>query len=539
MRSYRWLRSCSVALVVLASHAAAQSLWPWTLDAKLVAPDADPSDRAGLAVAAQGSVLLVGAPYDDQAAVDAGAVYAYRRSGGAWVLEQKILSSAPRPNGHFGFSVALDGSFAVIGSPALFALPQIGEAHVYRHDGTAWGLDGLLSLPGVPLFGSVVDISRDTIVVGAAVKSSSGGTHVRVFRRELGSWSLKWSHGPLNGLGTAVAIHEHTLLVSRESTTGPSVYAFHEASPTQWVQTEQLYPHQSIGGWGHGVALADGVAAIAGVSPPGMAKSLVEVYEFDAATSTGFELTGEFVDLGTQFAPTQFGTSMQFTEDAAGVPNRLVVGAPRASFTAKHDGMAHVFARFGPEWQRVARITAPDAAQFDQFGRGVAVTGNTIVVGAWQADTTSVDSGAVYTYDLGSVPTTYCTAKTASLGCAPTLAWSGNASASSGSGFVVDCGDTLPNRYGVLFYSPAVSVVPFRGGWLCIAPPLQRADAQTSSDGEFCDGAYSTDFNVYIASGQDPALVAGADVYCQWATRDPADLYGSGLSNALWFQIGP
>ena len=56
-----------------------------------------------------------------------------------------------------------------------------------------------------------------------------------------------------------------------------------------------------------------------------------------------------------------------------------------------------------------------------------------------------------------------------------------------------------------------------------------------------CSGAYRVDFNAWIASGFDPALLAGQDVWTQYWSRDPGFPApdGTGLTDALAFTIAP
>lgn len=54
-----------------------------------------------------------------------------------------------------------------------------------------------------------------------------------------------------------------------------------------------------------------------------------------------------------------------------------------------------------------------------------------------------------------------------------------------------------------------------------------------------CDGGFVEDFNEYLASSVDPALVGGASVWIQNRSRDPADPYRDGLSDALSTSICP
>ncbi len=67
----------------------------------------------------------------------------------------------------------------------------------------------------------------------------------------------------------------------------------------------------------------------------------------------------------------------------------------------------------------------------------------------------------------------------------------------------------------------------------------KRSPGMKSSDAKFCESSYQTDFNTWIASGADPSLVPGTDVFCQWFMRDPTNPFSSASSNALWFQVGP
>ena len=61
----------------------------------------------------------------------------------------------------------------------------------------------------------------------------------------------------------------------------------------------------------------------------------------------------------------------------------LVVGAPEEDTTGGTDaGAAYVFVRSGTAWIQQARLTASDAAPRYGFGSSVSVSGDTAVVGA-------------------------------------------------------------------------------------------------------------------------------------------------------------
>ena len=155
----------------------------------------------------------------------------------------------------------------------------------------------------------------------------------------------------------------------------------------------------------------------------------------------------------------------------------------------------------------------------------------------------------VFVRDCGppAQPVVYCIAKMNSLGCTSAIGFWGTPSATAGSGFDVAAANVFSHKSGLLFYGLRGSaLVPFQGGWLCVRPPLRRTPAQSSGGAlpppsRDCTGAFSLDFNAWIASGADPALVAGQEVWAQYWSRDPGfpPPGGSNLTDALTFAIGP
>jgi hypothetical protein len=142
-------------------------------------------------------------------------------------------------------------------------------------------------------------------------------------------------------------------------------------------------------------------------------------------------------------------------------------------------------------------------------------------------------------------PLVYCTAKTNSQGCVPEIGYSGVPSASAGSGFYITASKVLNRRQGMLRVSLAgPSSTPFRGGINCVLSPASRVAKQDSGGNPLptldCSGGFLVDFNAYIASGVDPALVQGATVWAQWWSRDTgfAAPNNFGFTNGLRFTIG-
>jgi hypothetical protein len=152
----------------------------------------------------------------------------------------------------------------------------------------------------------------------------------------------------------------------------------------------------------------------------------------------------------------------------------------------------------------------------------------------------------VFVRDCGGAvsPRVYCVAKPNSLGCTSSIAFAGSPSASASSGFLIFAANVLSQKPGLLAYGLAGPwMLPFQGGWLCVKPPLQRTPVQLSGGSlpSDCSGTYAFDFNAWIATGTDPALVAGQDVWSQYWSRDPgfAPPSSTGLTDALFFTISP
>jgi hypothetical protein len=80
--------------------------------------------------------------------------------------------------------------------------------------------------------------------------------------------------------------------------------------------------------------------------------------------------------------------------------NTVVVGAKGVYRTGVGDdmGAAYVFAKL-PTWYQQQNLTASDRAAGDRFGSAVAISGDTLVVGATNADVGAVaDAGSAYVF---------------------------------------------------------------------------------------------------------------------------------------------
>ncbi|HXC49406.1 MAG TPA: hypothetical protein VN634_00860 [Candidatus Limnocylindrales bacterium] len=145
----------------------------WNLAARLDAPVS--GVRFGRSVDVSGSEILVGAPGKtaDSGCDAQGAVYAYRRNAGAWPLEDTITEPAESGGGAcFGAAVGVDGDTGVIGAPYdNTAANDAGAAYVIERSNSQWEITAqLLRFENAAEgdgFGASLDISGDRILVGA------------------------------------------------------------------------------------------------------------------------------------------------------------------------------------------------------------------------------------------------------------------------------------------------------------------------------------------------------------------------------------
>jgi hypothetical protein len=168
----------------------------------------------------------------------------------------------------------------------------------------------------------------------------------------------------------------------------------------------------------------------------------------------------------------------------------------------------------------------------------------------WSEPTSLNITRVEFTYTRTAAPVVYCTAKTNSLLCTPSIGSTGTPSATSGSGFMVNGTSFINNKSCLLFYgTTGQAATPFQGGTLCVKTPIKRTPG-TNTFGNpppnDCSGAPGIDMNLFAVGGGGgiplPALtVPGTVIDCQWWGRDPgfAAPNNTQLSNGLEYTVGP
>ena len=291
----------------------------WTEQAKLTASDGEANDFFGASVAIDGDTLVAGAFLDDTGAKsDQGAAYVFTRSGTIWTEQQKLAASDGEDGDRFGFSVAIDGDTVVAGAPNDDNGPNInqGAAYVFTRSGTIWTEQAKLTASDgetVDEFGFSVAIEGDTAVVGSrfarlGVNLSRGAAYV--FTRDGTIWSefqkLFASDGKVDDqFGFSVAIDGNTVVAGAILADGVkknsgAAYVF-VLCPTIAISPATL-PAGTVGrAYSQTLTATGGTAPFtfsvsSGVLPPGLTLSSAGVISGTPTAAGAFSFTVEALD---------------------------------------------------------------------------------------------------------------------------------------------------------------------------------------------------------------------------------------------------
>lgn len=238
------------------------------------------------------------------------------------------------------------------------------------------------------------------------------GTYRRIlqqFVKVAGSWVEVPFWGPAekvypadyaqnDQIGCAVAISGDTLVVGAnldddDGSASGSAYVFVRSGHT-WAQQAKLTPSdgQAVAFFGSAVAIDGDTVVIGAYLHDGAGTDAGAAYVF---TRSGTTWTQQQKLLSSDIAADdKFGWSVAVDGDL------IVVGAPQETSAGSGNpaGAAYVFTRTAGVWSQEAKLTGSNTNQSDQFGSAVAISGETVVVGADTEDSVSTAAGAAYVF---------------------------------------------------------------------------------------------------------------------------------------------
>ena len=325
-------------------------------EAYIKASNTGANDRFGFSIALSGDTLVVGAPYEasaatgidgdqaDDSAPEAGAVYVFVRDGDAWAQQAYIKADNAGAGDRFGWSIALDGDTLAVGA--------------YREDSSASGVNGDGLDNGSPNSGAVY-----------------------VYTRTGGAWS------------------QQAYIKAPEVIVPPPAIPGQPPHPQDFRSGNQF-------GWS--VALAGDVLAVgatferSGATGVGGNQASVAAPNAGAVyvyTRAGADWSAPpvYIKASNAGGGDQFGYSLALNGDtlAVGAPyedsDAIGVGGNQPNNRAVNSGAVYVFALDGAVWTQQAYVKASNTAAFDSFGLSVALSGDTLAVGAPYTGSTVAD----------------------------------------------------------------------------------------------------------------------------------------------------
>ena len=416
-------------------HAA---VYPLTVDpvilneaAKLTASDGAAGDFFGWSVAVSGDTVVVGARLDDDNGPNSGSAYVFVEPGGGWAgsLTQtaKLTASDGAAVDIFGESVAVSGDTVVVGAPRDDDNGSAsGSAYVFVKPGGGWagsltqtakltasdGADG-------DQFGESVAVSGDTVVVGAQLNDDNGTSSgsAYVFVKPGGGWAgsltqtakLTASDGAAGDqFGWSVAVSGDTVLVGAQlnddnSTSSGSAYVFVKPGggwAGSLTQTAKLTASDGAAGdqFGYSVAVSGDTVVVGALFDDDNGRDSGSAYVF---VEPGGGWAGSLTQTA-KLTASDGAAGDQFGESVAVSGDTVVVGALFDDDNGTSSGSAYVFVKPGGGWAgsltQTAKLTASDAAANDLFGRAVVVSGDTVVVSALFDDDNGFNSGSAYVF---------------------------------------------------------------------------------------------------------------------------------------------
>ncbi|MEO5721702.1 MAG: choice-of-anchor D domain-containing protein, partial [Chthoniobacterales bacterium] len=467
-------------------------------------------DNFGISVAVSGDTVVVGALGEDssttgvnstpnESASLSGAAYVFVRSAGTWAQQAYLKPAAvgtTQAGDNFGISVAISGETVIVGAygegsstTGVNSTPNesaggSGAAYVFVRSAGTWAQQAYLK-PGAvgttqvgDRFGGSVAVSGDTLVVGASNESSNttgvnstpnesapGSGAAYVFVRSAGVWTQQAYLKPAavgttqdgDQFGWSVAVSDDTVVVGAyfedSNTTGvnstPNESASNAGAAYVFVRnagvwTQQAYVKPAAVGttqagdqFGTSVGVSGNTVVVGahqeGSDTTGVNSTPNDSLSFSGAAYVFVRSAGAWTQqaylkpaaVGTTQTGDFFGWSVAVSGDTVVVGANLedssttgVNSTPNES--AGDSGAAYVFARNAGVWTQQAYLkpAAVGTTQVgDQFGISVAVSGYTVVVGAYQEDSSTtfvnstpedsgginVNAGAAYVFALPEI----------------------------------------------------------------------------------------------------------------------------------------
>ncbi|MFG0284937.1 MAG: GC-type dockerin domain-anchored protein [Phycisphaerales bacterium JB039] len=334
-------RHAQIAALMLAVHLCQAAAGQCYLDA-LVGSASSTADEQGVSVGLDGSLAVLGAHLDDPLGEDSGSAYVFRESLGAWVEEARLTPSDGAAHDRFGESVDVSNDTIVVG--AARHADDRGAAYVFRFDGAEWSQEAKLSPAAAEpddFIALAVAIDGNVIVLGAV--------------------------GDDDGCGGAPA-----------SSAG-AAYIF-RYDGARWVEEAKLLDPDCEAGaqFGRSVAVSGDVVVV------GAARDAGPSQPFESGSASFFRYSGGAWIFEQKVWASDAEQGEWFGWACAVDGNSAVITARRDDDTGAESGSGYVY-QYLPtihQWYFEQKLVSDDAGAFAQMGYSASIDGAFVVLGA-------------------------------------------------------------------------------------------------------------------------------------------------------------
>ena len=382
-------------------------------ESKLIGADTAAVDNFGCEVAIDGDTAVVGSRFDDDGGSDSGSVYVFLRgSSGVWTQSAKLTASDPGVDDRFGTSLALDGDTLLVGAWSSSQVGvQSGSVYVFmRGGGGAWTQQAELTPSDAAeydLFGYSVALDGDTAVIGSIFDKDAGlasGSAYVFTRSGAGAWSeqakLRASDAAaFNKFGISVSVNGDTAIVGAyihddeaAGVDSGAAYVFVRNVSGQWSEQSKLMASDAAASDLFGISVAvfgdTAVVGAMGDDDGGAESGAAYVFTRDGA--------GNWTE-DAKLVASDAAAADQFGSDVALHGSRVLIGAYRDDDAGTDSGAAYLFtSAVAGVWTEQRKLTASDGTAGAAFGVAVALDADTVLIGAQWDPEVGTSAGAAY-----------------------------------------------------------------------------------------------------------------------------------------------
>ncbi|MFO8067835.1 MAG: T9SS type A sorting domain-containing protein [Bacteroidales bacterium] len=371
-------------------------------------------DQLGYSVSlsADGLIMVVGAPYNDDAGLNAGHAKVYENQSGIWTqIGQNINGEAEGDNFGIAVSISSDGSVVAVGARNNDGNgSSAGHVRVYEYVSGSWTQIGQ-DIDGEAAFdrsGSSISLSSDGSVIAIGAYGNDGvdidAGHVRVYENLSGTWTQIGQdidgEATNDNFGESVSLSSDGSVVAIGGSYNDNSFLdaghveVYENQSGIWTQVGQdIEGTAEEDYFGASVSLSsDGSILAAGAIGKNNFSGSVRVYENQSGTWTQI---GQDIDGEGDYS--EFGGSVCLSSDGSLVAN----GAPYYDSKRSDAGLVSVYENQSGTWTQIGQ-TIHGAAAGDEFGASVSLSsdGEILAAGSPLSDSNESNVGHAGVFEL-------------------------------------------------------------------------------------------------------------------------------------------